>query len=216
MKSLIRKAIFILTGLMAILMLTACSGGTAAVTWETSRTKQYYESHGVTGQDISLQATMSTSGMQGDYFFTRNNEYAYIDVNIPSQQVKLLADKEGYVYFNIDNAEYWAKSAPDTQFGQMSNLIWAGNYFIIPTAQNVMNVSSEKVCMNQKMYTAETIKMNVNGTPANYTYYYGINGLEFVEGSVAGTNMGFKIEKISSIPAKEFLKVPDKWVEWNS
>lgn len=56
MKSLRRKAISILTGLMAILMLTACSGGTAAVTWETSRTKQYYESHGVTGQDISLQA----------------------------------------------------------------------------------------------------------------------------------------------------------------
>lgn len=216
MKSLRRKAISILTGLMAFLMLTACSGGTAAVTWENSRTKQYYESHGVTGQDISLQATMSTSGMQGVYFFTRNNEYVYIDASIAGQQVKLLADKEGYVYFNIDNAEYWEKSAPDTQFGQMSNLIWAGNYFIIPTAQNVMNVSSEKVSMNQKMYTAETIKMNVNGTPANYTYYYGTNGLEFVEGSVAGTNAGFKIEKISSIPAKEFLKVPDKWVEWNS
>ncbi len=216
MKSLRRKAIGMLTGLMAFLMLTACSGGTAAVTWETSRTKQYYESYGVTGQNISLQATMSTNGMQGVYFFTRNNEYAYIDASNAGQQVKLLADKEGYVYFNIDNAEHWAKSAPDTQFGQMSNLIWAGNYFIIPTAQNVMNVSSEKVSMNQKMYTAETIKMNVNGTPANYTYYYGTNGLEFVEGSVAGTNMGFKIEKISGIPAKEFLKVPDKWVEWNS
>lgn len=217
MKSIRKKAIGILIALMAFLMLTACDGGTDAVTtWDTSRTKRYYESYGVTGQNISMQATMSTSGMQGVCFFTRNNEYAYIDASIAGQQVKLLADKEGYVYFNIDNAEYWAKSAPDTQFGQMSNLIWAGNYFIIPTAQNVMNVSSEKVSMNQKMYTAETIKMNVNGTPANYTYYYGTNGLEFVEGSVAGTNTGFKIEKISSIPAKEFLKVPDKWVEWNS
>ncbi len=217
MKSIRKKAIGILIALMAFLMLTACDGGTDAVTtWDTSRTKRYYESYGVTGQNISMQATMSTSGMQGDYFFTRNNEYAYIDVSIPSQQVRYLADKEGYVYFNIDNAEYWAKSAPDTQFGQMSNLIWAGNYFIIPTAQNVMNVSSEKVSMNKKMYTAETIKMNVNGTPANYTYYYGTNGLEFVEGSVAGTNMGFKIEKISSVPTKEFLKVPDKWVKWNS
>lgn len=217
MKSIRKKAIGILIALMAFLMLTACDGGTDAVTtWDTSRTKRYYESYGVTGQNISMQATMSTSGMQGVYFLTRNNEYVYIDASIAGQQVKLLADKEGYVYFNIDNAEYWAKSAPDTQFGQMSNLIWAGNYFIIPTAQNVMNVSSEKVSMNQKMYTAETIKMNVNGTPANYTYYYGTNGLEFVEGSVAGTNMGFKIEKISSIPTKEFLKVPDKWVKWNS
>ena len=217
MKSIRKKAIGILIALMAFLMLTACDGGTDAVTtWDTSRTKRYYESYGVTGQNISMQATMSTSGMQGVYFFTRNNEYVYIDASIAGQQVKLLADKEGYVYFNIDNAEYWAKSAPDTQFGQMSNLIWAVNYFIIPTAQNVMNVSSEKVSMNQKMYTAETIKMNVNGTPANYTYYYGTNGLEFVEGSVAGTNMGFKIEKISSIPTKEFLKVPDKWVKWNS
>ena len=216
MKSIRKKAIGILIGMMVLLMLTACDGGTAAVTWETSRTKQYYESYGVTGQNISLQATMSTNGMQGVYFFTRNNEYAYIDASNAGQQVKLLADKEGYVYFNIDRAEYWEKGAPDTQFGQMSNLIWAGNSFIIPTAQNVMTVSSEKVSMNKKMYTAETIKMNVNGTPVNYTYYYGTNGLEFVEGSVAGTNMGFKIEKISSVPAKEFLKVPDKRVEWNS
>lgn len=216
MKSIRKKAIGTLIGMMVFLMLTACDGGTAAVTWDTSRTKQYYESYGVTGQNISLQATMSTNGMQGVYFFTRNNEYAYIDASNAGQQVKLLADKEGYVYFNIDRAEYWKKCAPDTQFGQMSNLIWAGNSFIIPTAQNVMTVSSEKVSMNKKMYTAETIKMNVNGTPVNYTYYYGTNGLEFVEGSVAGTNMGFKIEKISSVPAKEFLKVPDKWVEWNS
>ena len=150
MKSIRKKAIGILIGMMVLLMLTACDGGTAAVTWETSRTKQYYESYGVTGQNISLQATMSTNGMQGVYFFTRNNEYAYIDASNAGQQVKLLADKEGYVYFNIDRAEYWKKGAPDTQFGQMSNLIWAGNSFIIPTAQNVMTVSSEKVSMNKK------------------------------------------------------------------
>ena len=213
MKSLRRKAISILTGLMAFLMLTACSGGTAAVTWETSRTKQYYESCGVTGQNISLKATMSTSGMQGDYFFTRNNEYAYIDVSFPSQQVRFLADKEGYVYLNIDNEKYWTKSAPNTQFGQMSNIIWAGNQFIIPTAQNVMSVGSEKVSMNQKMYTAETIKINVNGTPASYTYYYGKNGLEFVEGTVNGMNIGLEINKISGESTKEYLKVPEKWYE---
>lgn len=217
MKSIRKKAIGILIALMAFLMLTACDGGTDAVTtWDTSRTKRYYESYGVTGQNISMQATMSTSGMQGVYFFTRNNEYAYIDASIAGQQVKLLADKEGYVYFNIDNEEYWAKSDPNTQFGQMSNIIWAGNQFIIPTAQNVMTVSSEKVSMNQKMYTAETIKININGTPANYTYYYGANGLEFVEGAIDGTNVGFEIKKMSGEPTKEYLKVPEKWVEWNS
>ena len=217
MKSIRKKAIGILIALMAFLMLTACDGGTDAVTtWNTSRTKRYYESYGVTGQNISMQATMSTSGMQGVYFFTRNNEYAYIDASIAGQQVKLLADKEGYVYFNIDNEEYWAKSDPNTQFGQMSNIIWAGNQFIIPTAQNVMTVSSEKVSMNQKMYTAETIKININGTPANYTYYYGANGLEFVEGAIDGTNVGFEIKKMSGEPTKEYLKVPEKWVEWNS
>lgn len=216
MKSIRKKAIGILIALMAFLMLTACDGGTDAVTtWDTSRTKRYYESYGVTGQNISMQATMSTSGMQGVYFFTRNNEYAYIDASIAGQQVKLLADKEGYVYFNIDNEEYWAKSDPNTQFGQMSNIIWAGNQFIIPTAQNVMTVSSEKVSMNQKMYTAETIKININGTPANYTYYYGANGLEFVEGAIDGTNVGFEIKKMSGEPTKEYLKVPEKWVEWN-
>lgn len=216
MKSLRRKTISILTGLMAFLMLTACSSGTAAVTWETSRTKQYYESHGVTGQNISLQATVSAVGIKGDYFFTRNNEFAYIDVSFSGDRTLSLADKEGYVYLNSRGDSYWVKAAPNSDLGLLSKIIWAGDQFIIPTAQNVMSVGSEKVSMNQKMYTAETIKMNVNGTPANYTYYYGANGLEFVEGAIDGTNVGFEIKKISGEPTKEYLKVPEKWCEWKS
>ena len=98
MKSLRRKAISILTGLMALLMLTACSGGTAAVTWETSRTKQYYESCGVTSQNISLQVTVSASGQQGEYFFTRNEEFAYAETRIANLKAKILTDTEGNVY----------------------------------------------------------------------------------------------------------------------
>lgn len=217
MKSIRKKAIGILIALMAFLMLTACDGGTDAVTtWDTSRTKQYYESYGVTGQNISLQAIVSAVGMKGDYFFTRNNEFAYIDVSFGGDRTLSLADKEGYVYLNSRGDDYWVKAAPNSDLGLLSKIIWAGDQFIIPTAQNVMTVSSEKVSMNQKIYTAETIKMNVNGTPANYTYYYGANGLEFVEGVINGANVGFEIKKISSVPTKEFLKVPDKWVEWNS
>ena len=207
MKSLRRKAISILTGLMAILMLTACSGGTAAVTWETSRTKQYYESHGVTGQNISLQTTVSAGGMQGDCFFTRNKEFAYAQLNNGNGSLIFLTDTEGNVYATEAGNDNWTKHTPGSSHGQLTNIIWAGYQFVIPTADNIEDVVSEKVSRNGIEYTAETIQMSVNGTPASYTYYYGKNGLEFVE------NMGarFKITKLSGAPTTDYLKTPAKW-----
>lgn len=207
MKSLRRKAISILTGLMALLMLTACSGGTAAVTWETSRTKQYYESCGVTGQDISLQATVSTSGQQGEYFFTRNEEFAYAETRIANLNAKILTDTEGNVYAAQTGYDGWTKYAAGSPNSQVTKLIWVGHQFVIPTAEIVESVTSEKVIRKETEYTAETIRMSVNGTPANYTYYYGKNGLEFVESSEAR----FKITKLSGVPATEYLKTPAKW-----
>lgn len=207
MKSLRRKVISILTGLMVFLMLTACSGGTAAVTWETSRTKQYYESCGVTGQDISLQATVSTSGQQGEYFFTRNEEFAYAETRIANLNAKILTDTEGNVYAAQTGYDGWTKYAAGSPNSQVTKLIWVGHQFVIPTAEIVESVTSEKVIRKETEYTAETIRMSVNGTPANYTYYYGKNGLEFVESSEAR----FKITKLSGVPATEYLKTPAKW-----
>lgn len=207
MKSLRRKAISILTGLMAFLMLTACSGGTAAVTWETSRTKQYYESCGVTGQGISLQATMSTSGQQGEYFFTRNEEFAYAETRIANLNAKILTDTEGNVYAAQTGYDGWTKYAAGSPNSQATKLVWAGHQFVIPTAEIVESVTSEKVIRKETEYTAETIRMSVNETPATYTYYYGKNGLEFVESSGAR----FKITKLSGVPATEYLKTPAKW-----
>lgn len=207
MKSLRRKAIGMLTGLMAFLMLTACSGGTAAVTWETSRTKQYYESCGVTGQNISLQATVSASGQQGEYFFTRNEEFAYAEINIANQSIISLTDTKGNVYATVAGNDDWKKHTPGSSYGQLTNIIWAGYQFVIPTADNIEDVVSEKVNRNGIEYTAETIQMSVNGTPASYTYYYGKNGLEFVESSEAR----FKITKLSGAPTTDYLKIPAKW-----
>lgn len=207
MKSLRRKVISILTGLMAFLMLTACSGGTAAVTWETSRTKQYYESCGVTRQNISLQATVSASGQQGEYFFTRNEEFAYTEINIGNQSMIFLTDTEGNVYATQAGNDDWTKHMPGSFYGQLTNIIWAGYQFVIPTAQIVESVTSEKVSRNENEYTAETIRMSVNGTPATYTYYYGRNGLEFVE----STEARFKITKLSGVSTTDYLKTPAKW-----
>lgn len=207
MKSLRRKAISILTGLMAFLMLTACSGGTAAVTWETSRTKQYYESCGVTGQGISLQATVSASGQQGNFIFMRNEKYAYAETSSVNQSLIFLTDTEGNVYATEAGNDDWTKHKPGSFYGQLTNIIWAGYQFVIPTAEIVESVTSEKVIRKETEYTAETIRMSVNETPATYTYYYGKNGLEFVESSEAR----FKITKLSGVPATEYLKTPAKW-----
>ena len=207
MKSLRRKAISILTGLMAFLMLTACSSGTAAVTWETSRTKQYYESCGVTRQNISLQATVSASGQQGEYFFTRNEEFAYTEINIGNQSMICLTDTEGNVYATQTGYDGWTKYAAGSPNSQATKLIWAAHLYVIPTAEIVESVTSEKVIRKETEYTAETIRMSVNGTPATYTYYYGRNGLEFVE----STEARFKITKLSGVSTTDYLKTPAKW-----
>lgn len=207
MKSIRKKAIGILITLMAFLMLTACDGGTAAVTWETSRTKQYYESHGVTGQNISLQTTVSASGQQGEYFFTRNKEFAYAEINIANESLIFLTDTEGNVYATQAGNDDWTKHTPGSFYGQLTNILWVGYQFVIPTADNIEDVVSEKVNRNGIEYTAETIQMSVNGTPASYTYYYGKNGLEFVENVEAR----FKITKLSGAPTTDYLKIPAKW-----
>ncbi len=208
MKSIRKKAIGILITLMAFLMLTACDGGTDAVTtWDTSRTKQYYESCGVTGQNISLQATVSASGQQGEYFFTRNEEFAYAEIRVANQSMIFLTDTKGNVYATEAGNDNWTKHTPGSFYGQLTNIIWAGYQFVIPTADNIEDVVSEKVNRNGIEYTAETIQMSVNGTPASYTYYYGKNGLEFVESSEAR----FKITKLSGAPTTDYLKIPAKW-----
>lgn len=207
MKSLSKKAIGILIGLMAFLMLTACDGGTAAVTWETSRTKQYYKSCGVTGQNVSLQTTVSASGQQGEYFFTRNGEFAYAEIRIAGISAKVLADAEGNVYSAQTGYDDWTKFVAGSVNSQAAKLIWAGHQFVIPTAETVESVTSEKVNLNEKEYTAETIRMSVNETPVSYTYYYGKNGLEFVENAEAR----FKITKLSGVPTTDCLKTPAKW-----
>lgn len=208
MKSIRKKAIGILITLMAFLMLTACDGGTDAVTtWDTSRTKQYYESHGVTGQNISLQTTVSASGQQGEYFFTRNKEFAYAEINIANESLIFLTDTEGNVYATQAGNDDWTKHTPGSFYGQLTNILWVGYQFVIPTADNIEDVVSEKVNRNGIEYTAETIQMSVNGTPASYTYYYGKNGLEFVENVEAR----FKITKLSGAPTTDYLKIPAKW-----
>ena len=169
--------------------------------------EQYYESCGVTGQGISLQATMSTSGQQGEYFFTRNEEFAYAETRIANLNAKILTDTEGNVYAAQTGYDGWTKYAAGSPNSQATKLVWAGHQFVIPTADNIENVVSEKVSRNGIEYTAETIQMSVNGTPASYTYYYGKNGLEFVESSGAR----FKITKLSGVPATEYLKTPAKW-----
>lgn len=208
MKSIRKVAVCLLTAMLALLVLTACDG-TASVTqttWETSRTKQYYESHGVTGNAISIKATVSSAGVQGEYIFTRNDECAYVKSKAGTIIQIWLTDAEGYVYATSEGYSNWTRHEPNSIYGDYANLIRAGYSFIIPNEQNVESVKTEEVVFFGKKYTAENLRLNVNGTPFQNIYYYGENGLEMVE----SMNAIYKIVSLSGVPDPDLLKVPTR------
>lgn len=207
MKSIRKFAICLLTAMLALLVLTACDGtaSTAQITWETSRTKQYYESHGVTGDNVFLQATISSSGLQGEYIFTRNDECAYIKCRVGAFSQFFFTDADGYVYTTSQGYETWKREDSYSTVGQ--KLVRAGYTLIVPNEQNVESIKTEEVVFFGKQYTAETLRLNVNGSAFQNIYYYGENGLEMVE----STNMIYKIVSLKSVPDEKLLKVPEKW-----
>lgn len=208
MKSIRKFAICLLTAMLALLVLTACDGTASVeqITWGASRTKQYYEGHGVTGNNIFMKATISSAGLQGEYIFTRDDKCAYVYEKTGSTSLIWLTDEDGYVYAKSEGYDTWTTHEPNSIYGDYAQLIRVGYVFIVPNEQNVEAISTGKISLKGKEYTTETLHLNVNGSPAICIYYYGSNGLEFVDYN----NGRFKMENLSGVPNAELLKAPKK------
>jgi len=210
MKMWKRFAAALLAAGMVLAMLTACgSTGPTAATWDSSRTKQYYESHGVTGDKVYLRATMTASGIQSQYIFARNEKNAYADVKLSGNEVEIFVDAENYVYMTSNGDSDWSRHKPDSNYGQVAVLMRAGYQFIIPNGKNVASITAGNTTLNDKTYFAENLKLDVNGSYINYIYYYDANGLAFVE--MVGANGTFEIDELNGTPSESLLTVPQKW-----
>lgn len=212
MKCWKRLAAALVVAGMMLAMFTACgaANGTGEVTWDKSRTKQYYESNGVTDEKIALKATVSNAGRQGVYEFTRDGARAYMSHDFgESDNIRWFTDTSGYVYGGTIRSGYWNRFEPESSYGSTANIIQAGGEFIIPTAKNTASITAGKETLNGKTYFVETLKMDVNGSYYEYSYYFDSNGLSFVQAGGKGVFQGtFVITKLSGTPNSELLKQP--------
>ena len=205
-----RFAVALLAAEMVLALLTACGGsGPAPASWDSSRTKRYYQSHGVTGENVSLKAALKTPVATGSYVFTRDENNAYLNLKFVDSDQEMFMAKDGCVYTNDDHGETWRRYQPDSDTGRMASLLRAGYVLILPTDQNVAAFAAGNVTLKDETYYAETLKLDTNGAYSTYRYYYDTDGLAFVE--VVDSAMTIEVTELSGTPDAALLQVPQKW-----
>ena len=94
-----RLAAVLLSAVMILTGLTACDGtapaGPAELTWQNSRTKQYFDAKGITAQEYTLTADMMASGQKVELKYAIKGKRAGYETAADS---KLRVDADGNVY----------------------------------------------------------------------------------------------------------------------
>lgn len=94
-----RLAAVLLSAVMILTGLTACDGttpaGPAELTWQNSRTKQYFDAKGITAQEYTLTADMMASGQKVELKYAIKGKRAGYETAVDH---KLRVDADGNVY----------------------------------------------------------------------------------------------------------------------
>ena len=94
-----RLAAVLLSAVMILTGLTACDGtapaGPAELTWQNSRTKQYFDAKGITAQEYTLTADMMASGQKVELKYAIKGKRAGYET---AADHKLRVDADGNVY----------------------------------------------------------------------------------------------------------------------
>lgn len=211
-----RFAAALLAAGMVLAMFTACSGGSGStpLTWETSQTKQYFESKGITPAQFTFKAKMAYSGTKSDVVCTVKGDQLYI--NWPASGFgEILRDAQGNYYVKGMNSSEsrWVKYAAGSE--------WAKNYgslvvaeigvFTVPTDDNVGSVVSGSYRMGGKSYSTETIRIHENNSYQTCTYGYDGNELSFILVEMSGSAMLTELD-LSSTADAELLKTPTDFI----
>lgn len=182
-----RFAAVLLCAIMTLMMLTACSGSSGPaptkLEWANSRTKQYFDTKGVTPQEFTLTADITVSGQKAGLKFAVKDKWAGYEFDITNGQ-KWRVDDDGNVYREVSSSSYheWWKYPAGSQsaeeYAHSIRACWG--YFTLPTDQNVGSISAGKYKKDDKTYDTETLKVHQENVYATYTYCYDGNKLSFI------------------------------------
>lgn len=182
-----RLAAVLLSAVMILTGLTACDGttpaGPAELTWQNSRTKQYFDAKGIKAQEFTLTADMMASGQKVELKYAIKGKRAGYET---AADHKLRVDADGNVYligFRGSNKEleWWKYPAGSpTADSYAASIRACYGYFTLPTDQNVGSISAGKYKKDDKTYDTETLKVHQENVYATYTYCYDGNELSFI------------------------------------
>ena len=180
-----RLAAVLLSAVMILTGLTACDGttpaGPAELTWQNSRTKQYFDAKGITAQEYTLTADMMASGQKVELKYAIKGKRAGYETAVDH---KLRVDADGNVYLigsRGGNKEWWKYPAGSpTADSYAASIRACYGYFTLPTDQTVGSSSAGKYKKDDKTYDKETLKVHQENVYATYTYCYDGNELSFI------------------------------------
>ena len=170
-----RLAAVLLSAVMILTGLTACDGttpaGPAELTWQNSRTKQYFDAKGITAQEFTLTADITMSGQKAGLKFAVKGKRAGYEFDVTNGRISRV-DDDGNVYRDVSNAgqkEWWQYPAGSQSAESYAPFIRAcEGYFMLPDAESIGSIAAGEY----KDYYTETIKLHQNGVYATYTYCF--------------------------------------------
>lgn len=170
-----RLAAVLLSAVMILTGLTACDGtapaGPAELTWQNSRTKQYFDAKGVTPQEFTLTADITMSGQKAGLKFAVKGKQAGYEFGVTNGRISRV-DDDGNVYRYVSNAgqkEWWKYPAGSQSAESYAPFIRAcEGYFMLPDAESIGSIAAGEY----NDYYTETIKLQRNGVYATYTYCF--------------------------------------------
>ena len=171
----------LLCAVMVLAALTACSGGSVPtkLEWANSRTKQYFDTKGVTPQEFTLTADITVSGQKAGLKFAVKGKRAGYEFDITNGE-KMRVDDDGNVYRKVSYSsinEWWQYPAGSPSAESYAASIRAcSGYFMLPDAESVGSIAAGEY----KDYYTETIKLHQNGVYATYTYCFEGNELSCI------------------------------------
>ena len=170
-----RLAAVLLSAVMILTGLTACDGtapaGPAELTWQNSRTKQYFDAKGIKAQEFTLTADITMSGQKAGLKFAVKGKQAGYEFGVTNGRISRV-DDDGNVYRYVSNAgqkEWWQYPAGSQSAESYAPFIRAcEGYFMLPDAESIGSIAAGEY----NDYYTETIKLQRNGVYATYTYCF--------------------------------------------
>lgn len=213
-----RFAAALLAAGMVLAMLAACSdGGGTPLSWETSQTKKYFESKGITGKEYTFKGTAEGVGEMGNVVYCVKGEQYYLKQSYNDRTVEIIKDAQGdyYCKSSSDSAydkDKWYKWAKGSAEAKNVDDNFAKYLFELPTKENVGSIKAdEPYTFNGKSYYVETIKTHENRKFLTRSFLYEGNELKYILINAGGEAMLTNID-VSSTVDEQLLKAPEHYV----